>query len=66
VPAGAAVVPNGPTVAPLMRANSPDVVVHKSPLPGTVGATPCGRLNPAVSVVDAAVFNLPVVLIVED
>jgi hypothetical protein len=40
--------PNGPTVLPLILANSPKVVVHKSPLTGEVGADPWGMFNEAL------------------
>lgn len=52
----------GPTVAPAMRTNNPDAVVHRSPLTGAVGAAPCGRFSPAVPVADATVVNSPVIV----
>src|ERR671912_665059 len=53
-------VPNGPMVAPLMRAYRPPVVVHRSPLTGEVGAVPCGRVIEAAAVVVAGKVCLAV------
>jgi hypothetical protein len=54
---------NGPTVVPLMYANSPDVVVHMSPLTGDDGAVPCGRRNPAYPVAGVVVTRVGPVLL---
>jgi acetamidase/formamidase len=53
-------VPNGPNVDPLIWAKKPEVVVQISPFAGVVGAAPCGRLRPAVVVLEANVFTFPV------
>ena len=47
-------------VPPLMRANRPEVVVHRSPLTGVVGAAPWAMFRPAVEVVEATVPTRPV------
>jgi hypothetical protein len=47
-------------VEALMRAKTAPVVVQMSPLTGEVGATPCGRLRPAVPVAEASVVTSPV------
>ena len=53
-------VPKGPIELPLMRAKRPVVVVQTSPFVGVVGAAPCGRVRPAVVVLEANVFTFPV------
>lgn len=47
------------TVAPLIRAKTPDVVDHTSPSAGADGAEPGGTFNPARVVDDANVTNAP-------
>ena len=53
-------VPNGPTVPPFILAKTPVVVDHKSPLTGAVGATPWGKVSPAVAIEEASEFSFPV------
>ncbi len=53
---------SGPTVAPLIRTKSPDVVDHISPSTGAVGAVPAGTLKPARAVVEEAVASFPVIV----
>jgi hypothetical protein len=54
-------------VTPLTRKKIPEVVVHKSPFAGVLGAVPCGALKDAVAVVQAGVmtFTLAVMAVSE-